>query len=641
MAIGDDFAIDGAGAITHVSGSTNYTVLELHRWLQDLADDAQASVGDLIDITTSTPSERATDNIITLNAPFNIDDTAAQFLYDGSITQDSGDTIYAGLVCVGAVETGTEIQVTQDETVLTSHWSTGKNPDATASILNRVIIKIRQNGADIDARKIIVWARELGDTYAEFNVTMTTGNNVAAIFTSPDLNNTTAAATIATWSDITNTEGYQLLDIAGDGSADEPYYSQWDNGAGHSSKDVYERTKWIQRRGTSETIHGKNGALFRGITHQFDYDGQSSNFATNNIVSWGTSFAYDGGTGTVPAVGQYWENLTTGGVGKVVYVSPAAGATGTVVMQREAATPTWVDPGNLSLLGGTGSIDINGAVTAPVSSSTGGSGIVLADADAGATGTLWLQLVSGSIAGNNDPIWVRGGTAGSYALVNLTATARTVSPEFFGAHTGSSVIGAFGIGITPADGVAADLFTTLTGGNVNPPNNQVFTVFGLISGEDRVLVANNNASAPDFAQFTTDLTYNTSGITSIQVSPAIPSDTPASTAASGNTCYIRIQLDTGVYRQLAFTSWTGDTFSIASTDFTDPLDATAGNNLFIGYIDKLATGTSEAVTMKYSSDRTMFVRVRDGGATPIKTFESTASFGSGGGSATAVRTSDA
>src|SRR3990172_7556507 len=115
MAIGDDFAISGAGAITHVSGATNYTVLELHRWLQDLADDAQAAVGDLIDITTTTPSERATDNIITLNAPFNIDDTAAEFLYDGSITQNGGGTIYPRLGCVGGVETGTELQITQDE----------------------------------------------------------------------------------------------------------------------------------------------------------------------------------------------------------------------------------------------------------------------------------------------------------------------------------------------------------------------------------------------------------------------------------------------------------------------------------------------------------------------------------------------
>jgi len=37
----------------------------------------------------------------------------------------------------------------------------------------------------------------------------------------------------------------------------------------------------------------------------------------------------------------------------------------------------------------------------------------------------------------------------------------------------------------------------------------------------------------------------------------------------------------------------------------------------------------------------LFVRVRDGGASPIKQFETTATLGSNGGSATAIRTSDA
>ena len=59
MAIGDDFAISTAGAITHASGSTNYTVLELHRWLQDLADDAALTGDDFLDITTTTPSSEA------------------------------------------------------------------------------------------------------------------------------------------------------------------------------------------------------------------------------------------------------------------------------------------------------------------------------------------------------------------------------------------------------------------------------------------------------------------------------------------------------------------------------------------------------------------------------------------------------
>lgn len=77
MAIGDDFTVAVNGDIRHAANSNHYTVLELHRFLQGLADDAVASGNDLVDITSSTPSERSTDNIITLLGTYNIDDTAA------------------------------------------------------------------------------------------------------------------------------------------------------------------------------------------------------------------------------------------------------------------------------------------------------------------------------------------------------------------------------------------------------------------------------------------------------------------------------------------------------------------------------------------------------------------------------------
>jgi len=84
----------------------------------------------------------------------------------------------------------------------------------------------------------------------------------------------------------------------------------------------------------------------------------------------------------------------------------------------------------------------------------------------------------------------------------------------------------------------------------------------------------------------------------------------------------------------------GSTFTIASSDFSgDP--AASGNNVFISYIDKVAASSGESFTVVYSAARDLFVRVRDGGGTPIKTFETSASLGSGGGSATAIRTTDA
>ena len=56
MAIGDDFSIDSSkniryeGAAHEAVGAGYYTVLEFHRWLQDLADDASSTGDDLLDI---------------------------------------------------------------------------------------------------------------------------------------------------------------------------------------------------------------------------------------------------------------------------------------------------------------------------------------------------------------------------------------------------------------------------------------------------------------------------------------------------------------------------------------------------------------------------------------------------------------
>lgn len=85
----------------------------------------------------------------------------------------------------------------------------------------------------------------------------------------------------------------------------------------------------------------------------------------------------------------------------------------------------------------------------------------------------------------------------------------------------------------------------------------------------------------------------------------------------------------------AFDTGTGTGLKVGGFD-----NATA-NSVFIAYIDKAAVSASESFTSVYLADRSIFIRVRDGAATPIKTFETTGTLGSAGGSATAIRTSDA
>ena len=107
MAIADDFSIAVNGDIRYTGSTANYTVLEFHEWLRDLADDGSVSVsGDNLDITFSTPSVRKTDNIITLNSPYNIDDTAAQLtgldvvLLNNHCNQGKAASLWRGLLFI-------------------------------------------------------------------------------------------------------------------------------------------------------------------------------------------------------------------------------------------------------------------------------------------------------------------------------------------------------------------------------------------------------------------------------------------------------------------------------------------------------------------------------------------------------------
>lgn len=282
MAIEDDISVDINGNFRWTGAAAQtYTVLAFHRYIGALMDDAQASGDDLLDITSETASDRSTDQIITLNAPYNIDDTLAEHLFDGSITQDGGDTVYSGLSVVGAVEAGTEIMILQDNKILPAYWGTGINVDAPNLIIMKLMVKSREDGADIDGKRITLLARELGDQFREFPVTLGLANSVGAISNQSDLNNGTLESTIEGWTSIVNTEGFQELDIDGLGASGQEFYSQWDKGT-QSLNDVYERTKWISQRAhtcDSGTDVGNDfvvdNATITGQSQEFTANGQN------------------------------------------------------------------------------------------------------------------------------------------------------------------------------------------------------------------------------------------------------------------------------------------------------------------------------------------------------------------------------
>lgn len=626
MAIGDDFEIQNDKDIRYVGSTANYTVLAFHQWLQGLADDASEAGDDFMGITRDTPSNKQFDTIITLINGFNIDDTAAQHLYGGSIIQGAGGTevIYDGVQVLAPA--GMRLEIIQNGALITPNfWTTGLNADAANGISHQFMVKVRTAGADIDGRRLLGTTREWGKTYLEFKINGTArGVNVMA-FTGwgDDLNNTTSSGTVAGWTGITNvTAGYNGIDVNNDGS-DEFYYSEWNRDT-YTINQLYERLKYLTRRGETTTLYGIAGQLFRGITHEITVDGPSGTFSAVESVSW------SGGTGRMLAI-----NSTT--------------------------SPT----------------------------------------------KMWIQLLTGVAPTDNQTI--TGGTSSATCLVNVTVTERSVATPFCGQSTGSSIIGAFGFGIEALDLSASDKVFDLTNTQRQAPNYVTFTVGGIVSGEDYVLVGplgyrfdyDGEASGPfvvgetltftspsgtakvaairdlgttgeliigpmlsgsvptdnsgitggtsgatasvngtvgnsiDLRQFTLNGALSGASVTSVVVNESIPADTPASGT-------IRVQRANGAYSRHAYSAYNAGTktFTITSHDFSSN-NAANGANAYISYIDKLAAATSEAFTSVYAADRSLFIRVRDGGASPIKTFESTGTLGSAGGSATAVRTSDA
>jgi hypothetical protein len=552
-----------AGPAHGASGATYDSVIDFHRWIQDRADDAVAvaSSGDFLDITNVTPSERQTDNIIQLINGYNIDQTASEHLYDGSIIQSGGDDIWDGLVVIA--NRGMDLQIVQNGAIVTNDfWNSvpfgesakGLNFDAASGYSHRFMLKVRTSGSDIDGRRIIGQTRVWGFTFSEFKIGTGTarGNNVLALTYAADNNNQTAEGTVSGWTDITNTtEGYNAIDVDANGSS-EFYYSEWNvNKPTRSINDFYQRMKWLTRQESASTIYGLTGELFRGITHQVAYTSLAGGtFSDSLSVSWG-------------------------------------------------------------------------------SGATAGTGQILAD---NGTNTMWIQQLTGAA-----PVAALTLTQSSVTATSSTITERTLSFPFCGQSTGSAIIAAYGLGIETDDLTASDKITALDGTQRNPPNNQTFYVNGVVVGEDYVLVGpKDTGDGIKYDQFALNTALTTDNITSVVVSTAIPTDTPASG-------HIRVEDNAGIYRKLHYTSYTGSTFTIDTTDGNEDFagtNASATNNVFIAYIDKLATATSESFQATYSSDRALWVRVRDGASTPIKTFQSAATFGSGGGSSTVIRTSD-
>lgn len=263
MAISDDFSVDSSGNVRHVSGTTVWSVLALHAFLQDLADNAAATGDDQVSILSLNPSKMdgprnaAAASRLNLINGFNIDANAAQFINFGSIKQANGATLYSGLKTLGTIVAASSMYVVQNGTKLTKFWPNGHV---------QIMVLAMTAGALIGDGTVSVFSRVYGQTYAYFNTDVSTGGeNPAAISTALDANITLSAGAVAALaSHVTISVGNSNHDL-GNGNGSKTYAGTIALDGGITVAQLYQYLQYITREGSTTPINGVNGEQYLAL----------------------------------------------------------------------------------------------------------------------------------------------------------------------------------------------------------------------------------------------------------------------------------------------------------------------------------------------------------------------------------------
>ncbi|MFA7301583.1 MAG: hypothetical protein WC069_04690 [Candidatus Shapirobacteria bacterium] len=246
------------------------------------------------------------------------------------------------------------------------------------------------------------------------------------------------------------------------------------------------------------------------------------------------------------------------------------------------------------------------------------------------TGTsMVLRNVHGTFTDNMS---LTGTTA--TALVNGAVT--TISPQKqapFGTFAGGQFFGARGVwlqNVAASDANNYQLIDSL-GVTQSPPASISVTVSGLEIGDMvSVFRTTGDNKIIDKTYLHSHSTNNSAATTSWETvaSTPIPSDTPA-------TGFIRIvKTSTNVEERIAYTSWTGNIFTLSSAH-SGAYDGT--DTAYVPFIDTTAASTSESASFNFVTNRYVYSLVRHKGIVP---FDVKGQIVSTGYSLTAIRTID-
>ena len=273
MAIQDDFQISTTGDIRRQAGAstTVYSVLALHAWLQDLADDSSATGNDLVDILAPNPSrldgprDAAVASRLNLltdgSVAFNLDDTSAQFINFGSIKQQSAAVQYSGLKTIGGIVAASPVYVVQNGSKLTTFWSNGHI---------QILVKVRTGGTLIDSGNVTAFSRKWGQSYSHFDVNLSAGGESnAALSTSLDSNIVLSEASAAALSSkVTVTFGDTNQDL-GNGNGSKLYKGTITLSNSCTLQEAYQYLQYLTRENSTATLNSIPGWRYRVLNSAY------------------------------------------------------------------------------------------------------------------------------------------------------------------------------------------------------------------------------------------------------------------------------------------------------------------------------------------------------------------------------------
>ena len=317
MGIQDDFSISATGDIRHVAGTTVYSVLAVHQWLQDLADDASYTGNDLLDILAPNPSkldgprDAAVASRLNLLASgavsFNIDDTAAQFINFGSVKQSSAATQYSGLKTIGGIVAASPIYVVQNGSKITTFWANGHI---------QILVKVKTGGSLIDSGNVTAYSRKWQQTYAHFDVNLAAGGESnAALSTAADSNVVLSEGSAAALSSkVTVTFGDTTQDL-GNGNGSKLYKGTIALTGGCTLQEAYQYLQYLTRENSAATLNSVPGWRYRVLNAAYS-EVQAAPFG---VFAGGTFFLAQGWwiTGVLPAEATKYQLIAHDGTTQV------------------------------------------------------------------------------------------------------------------------------------------------------------------------------------------------------------------------------------------------------------------------------------------------------------------------------------